>query len=172
MKASQHFSQRRPTILHAHPPPHHPYTTQDCASHLLQLEFKKGAAPPSLLTGGETAYEGCVVCDDALAALCEVRGFAGGGARWERSWELGGWELSLQPRFLFGVQHLYDCPPPPLPQKKCLRSAPQSQILPTKTATGQARQDVGEARGRGAAREGQGQAGAGAERPGGSQNEL
>jgi hypothetical protein len=36
------------------------------------LDFKKGAVPAGLLPAGETAYEGCVACDDALAALCEV----------------------------------------------------------------------------------------------------
>ncbi|KAI8468313.1 MAG: DNA topoisomerase [Monoraphidium minutum] len=50
------------------PPPH-----QECASRLVALDFKKGAAPPSLLPGGGTAYTGCVACDEPLAELCEVK---------------------------------------------------------------------------------------------------
>lgn len=47
---------------------------EECASRLLSLEFKKGATPPSLLVAqGETGYEGCVACDEALAVLCEVK---------------------------------------------------------------------------------------------------
>ncbi|KIY99766.1 topoisomerase (DNA) III beta, partial [Monoraphidium neglectum] len=55
------------------PPYLPPPNTLECASRLLQLEFRKGASAPGLLAGGETGYEGCVACDEQLAALCEVK---------------------------------------------------------------------------------------------------
>jgi DNA topoisomerase-3 len=43
---------------------------QDCGSQLLALDWKKGHSP---LEGGATQRSGCVVCDEALAALCEIK---------------------------------------------------------------------------------------------------
>ena len=80
----------------------------ECGARRLRLEFKKGAAPAALCGGGGSgdggggggggdgggdvgggegfSYAGCVACDDALAALCDVRHGKtwvrrGGGAR-------------------------------------------------------------------------------------------
>jgi hypothetical protein len=60
--------------FHAGPPLPKPSAAQECGSRLMALDWKKGAAPAGLVAAGETAYEGCVACDDALTALCEVRG--------------------------------------------------------------------------------------------------
>ena len=43
---------------------------QACDSKLLLLDWKKGKAP---LKGNETEYTGCVVCDELLQPLCEVK---------------------------------------------------------------------------------------------------
>ena len=43
---------------------------QDCDSKLLVLDWKKGKAP---LQGDQTEYTGCVVCDELLQPLCEVK---------------------------------------------------------------------------------------------------
>lgn len=43
---------------------------QDCSSNLLKLAWKKGAA-----AGGKSGLEekACVICDDALRNLCDVK---------------------------------------------------------------------------------------------------
>jgi hypothetical protein len=42
---------------------------QECSSHLLELDWRKGFSP---LGGDETQYTGCIVCDDLLRDKCEV----------------------------------------------------------------------------------------------------
>jgi DNA topoisomerase III len=43
---------------------------KECESNLLDLDWRKAATP---LDGGETRYCGCVVCDEFLEKLCEVK---------------------------------------------------------------------------------------------------
>ena len=55
----------------------------ECGARLLELDWRKGHSP---LQGEQTAYTGCIACDDFLRSLSEVkhgRAFVkrGGGGR-------------------------------------------------------------------------------------------
>lgn len=46
---------------------------KECGAALLHLEWKKGHRPSALAGSEDEAVTGCVVCDDVLSALCEVK---------------------------------------------------------------------------------------------------
>ncbi|GIL45930.1 hypothetical protein Vafri_3041 [Volvox africanus] len=51
-------------------------TCEDCGGRLLDLDWKKGQLPPSLVAdaeGGSLVSGVCVVCDEEVAKLCEVK---------------------------------------------------------------------------------------------------
>ncbi|EFJ52569.1 hypothetical protein VOLCADRAFT_79203 [Volvox carteri f. nagariensis] len=51
-------------------------TCEDCGGRLLDLDWKKGQLPPSLAAeaeGGSLVSGVCVVCDEEVAKLCEVK---------------------------------------------------------------------------------------------------
>lgn len=46
----------------------------ECGSSLMELNWKKGSIPPNIANiHDETVWEGCVVCNNQISSLCEVK---------------------------------------------------------------------------------------------------